>query len=178
MRHQCPFSSHALQRAAFLQDIVSQGRCAYFRPQRRQRRLYVCNWQIVLQKSFCLTDHKFCGLWARQSNIDVGDYFILRRTHRRLRWRVRDYIDRRLPLVLSFGGKLVARHFATFATLAAMNRHSGKRYRRLFQRAHPPQHHQNGRTMSTRRCVRPNSGRAPRRVTSPSRGEEYRTRRP
>jgi hypothetical protein len=32
---------------------------------------------IVLQKSFCLTDHKFSGLWARRSNIDVGDRFIL-----------------------------------------------------------------------------------------------------
>jgi hypothetical protein len=26
----------------------------------------------VLQKSFCLTDHKFSGLNARRSNIDVG----------------------------------------------------------------------------------------------------------
>jgi hypothetical protein len=34
------------------------------------------------------------------------------------------YIDRRLQLVLSFGGKLVARHFWTFATLSATNGHS------------------------------------------------------
>jgi hypothetical protein len=33
---------------------------------------------IVLQKSFCLTGHKFSGPQARQSNIDVGDHFILR----------------------------------------------------------------------------------------------------
>jgi hypothetical protein len=26
----------------------------------------------MLQKSFCLTDHKFSGLNARRSNIDVG----------------------------------------------------------------------------------------------------------
>jgi len=31
---------------------------------------------IVLQKSFCLTDHEFSGLWARRSNLDVGDHFI------------------------------------------------------------------------------------------------------
>ena len=32
---------------------------------------------IVLQKSFCLTDPRFCGLYARRSNVDVGDHFIL-----------------------------------------------------------------------------------------------------
>ena len=32
---------------------------------------------IVLQKSFCLTDPRFFGLYARRSNVDVGDHFIL-----------------------------------------------------------------------------------------------------
>jgi hypothetical protein len=33
--------------------------------------------RLLLQKSFCLTDHKFSGLYARRSNIDMGDHFIL-----------------------------------------------------------------------------------------------------
>ena len=33
--------------------------------------------EIVLQNSFCLADHRFSRPWARQSNIDVGDHFIL-----------------------------------------------------------------------------------------------------
>jgi hypothetical protein len=32
---------------------------------------------IVLQKSFCLTDHKFSGLYVRQSNNHLRDYIIL-----------------------------------------------------------------------------------------------------
>jgi hypothetical protein len=34
-------------------------------------------WQIVLQKSFCFTDPSFSGLYARRSNVNVGDHFIL-----------------------------------------------------------------------------------------------------
>jgi len=30
--------------------------------------------QIVLQKSFCSTGHKFSELWARRSNNHVGDH--------------------------------------------------------------------------------------------------------
>ena len=32
---------------------------------------------ILLQKSFCITERKFSGPWARQSNIYVGDYIIV-----------------------------------------------------------------------------------------------------
>jgi hypothetical protein len=31
-------------------------------------------WQIVLQKSFCVTEDNFSGPWARRSNNNVGDY--------------------------------------------------------------------------------------------------------
>jgi hypothetical protein len=30
-------------------------------------------WPIVLQASFCLTDARFSGLYARRSNVDVGN---------------------------------------------------------------------------------------------------------
>jgi hypothetical protein len=33
---------------------------------------------ILLQKSFCSTEHKFSGLWVRLSKNYVGDYFIVR----------------------------------------------------------------------------------------------------
>ena len=42
-------------------------------------------WQIVLQKSFCTDDQKFCELQARISCKDVRDLIASRKTHRRLR---------------------------------------------------------------------------------------------
>ena len=45
----------------------------------------VAFWQIVLQKSFCTGDQKFCGLQARLSCKDVRDLIASRKTHRRLR---------------------------------------------------------------------------------------------
>ena len=54
----------------------------------------------------------------------VGDHVISRLTHGRVRWRAWGYIDGRLPLVLSFCEKLVTRHFGTFATQSAQNRHA------------------------------------------------------
>ena len=42
-------------------------------------------WQIVLQKSFCTDDQKFCGLQACISCKDVSDLIASRKTHRRLR---------------------------------------------------------------------------------------------
>ena len=33
-------------------------------------------WQILLQKSFCVAEHKFSGPYTRRSNIDLGDYII------------------------------------------------------------------------------------------------------
>ena len=47
--------------------------------------LNVAYWQIVLQKSFCTDDQKFCGLQARLSRIDVRDLIASRKTHMRLR---------------------------------------------------------------------------------------------
>jgi len=41
--------------------------------------------RIVLQKSFCTGDQKFCGLQARLSCKDVRDLIASRQTHRRLR---------------------------------------------------------------------------------------------
>jgi hypothetical protein len=38
----------------------------------------VCFWPILLQKSFCSTEHKFSGPWVRLSKNYVGDYFIVR----------------------------------------------------------------------------------------------------
>jgi hypothetical protein len=40
------------------------------------------SWQvsegpIVLQKSFCITEHKFFGTWVRRSQNCVGDYIIM-----------------------------------------------------------------------------------------------------
>jgi hypothetical protein len=35
-------------------------------------------WPILLQKSFCSTEHKFSGPWVRLSKNYVGDYFIVR----------------------------------------------------------------------------------------------------
>ena len=40
---------------------------------------------IVLQKSFCTGDQKFCGLQARLSRKDVRDLIASRKTHRQLR---------------------------------------------------------------------------------------------
>jgi hypothetical protein len=33
-------------------------------------------WMIVLQKSFCIDQQKFSGLYARRSNIHLRDYTI------------------------------------------------------------------------------------------------------
>ena len=35
-------------------------------------------WQIVLQKSFCVTEYKFSGAYARRSNNHLRDYVIQR----------------------------------------------------------------------------------------------------
>src|SRR5262245_44916358 len=43
---------------------------------------------ILLQKSFCTGDRKFCGPWTRLSCKDVRDLIALRQTHRRL-WVMR-----------------------------------------------------------------------------------------
>jgi hypothetical protein len=37
-----------------------------------------CFGPILLQKSFCSTEHKFSGPWVRLSKNYVGDYFIVR----------------------------------------------------------------------------------------------------
>jgi hypothetical protein len=36
----------------------------------------VAYWQILLQKSFCIDDHKFSGPYARRSNEHLRDYII------------------------------------------------------------------------------------------------------
>src|SRR5262245_46513327 len=45
---------------------------------------HVCNWPILLQKSFCTGDRKFCGPWTRLSCKDVRDLIASRQTHKRL----------------------------------------------------------------------------------------------
>src|SRR6266478_6362196 len=38
----------------------------------------VRSWQILLQKSFCFTEHRFSGPYARRSNNHLRDYIIQR----------------------------------------------------------------------------------------------------
>jgi hypothetical protein len=35
-------------------------------------------WRILLQKSFCIDQHKFPGTYARRSNNNLRDYIIVR----------------------------------------------------------------------------------------------------
>ncbi len=78
---------------------------------------------ILLQKSFCIDQHKFSGPYARRSNDHLRDYIICDELTGDFGNRARSHIRRRLQLVCSICGKFTARHIETFATLSAMNRH-------------------------------------------------------
>src|SRR5260370_23250924 len=76
----------------------------------------VCCWQILLQKSFCITDCKFSGPYVRRSNNHLRGYIKLRWTHRRLRERPGGYIALRFRLGLSIFAKMSPQHFSSFVT--------------------------------------------------------------
>jgi len=53
----------------------------------------VRNGPIVLQKSFCIAEHKFSGPWGQHSKNYLGDYIIVSGTRRRLRQCACEQID-------------------------------------------------------------------------------------
>ena len=63
--------------AIFVADVGVQSIC--------YRRGDVSTWPILLQKSFCIIEHKFSVPWARHSKSHVGDHIIVSETLRRLR---------------------------------------------------------------------------------------------